>query len=63
VVALLGWLVLGEKVSLLRWAGIAVICLGVFVVSRTGAQTTKARKTGAGTAGAGPAGQLPAENG
>lgn len=63
VVALLGWLVLGEKVSALRWAGIAVICLGVFVVSRTGAQTTKARKTGAGTAGAGPAGQLPAENG
>jgi drug/metabolite transporter (DMT)-like permease len=40
VVALLGWLVLGEKVSALRWAGIAVICLGVFVVSRTGPQTT-----------------------
>jgi drug/metabolite transporter (DMT)-like permease len=40
VVALLGYLVLGEKVSALRWAGIAVICLGVFVVSRTGAQTT-----------------------
>jgi len=38
VVALLGWLVLGEKVSALRWAGIAVICLGVFVVSRTGAR-------------------------
>ena len=40
VVALLGYLVLGERVSPLRWAGIAVICLGVFVVSRTGAQTT-----------------------
>lgn len=38
VVALLGWLVLGEKISALRWAGIAIICLGVFVVSRTGAQ-------------------------
>ena len=40
VVALLGWLVLGEKVSGLRWAGIAIICLGVFVVSRTGRQAT-----------------------
>ena len=44
VVALLGYLVLGEKISALRWAGIAVICLGVFVVSRTGPQTTS-RKT------------------
>lgn len=45
VVALLGWLVLGEKVSALRWAGIGVICLGVFVVSRTGARTTSAHTT------------------
>lgn len=40
VVALLGYLVLGERVSLLRWAGIAVICLGVFVVGRTDPRTT-----------------------
>jgi uncharacterized membrane protein len=39
VVALLGYLVLGEKVSGLRWTGIAIICLGVFVVSRTGQRT------------------------
>ena len=40
VVALLGWLILGERVSPLRWVGIAVICLGVYVVGRTGARTT-----------------------
>lgn len=39
VVALFGYLMLGERVSPLRWAGIAIICLGVFVVSRTAAQT------------------------
>ena len=40
IVALLGYLMLGEKVSPLRWAGIAVICLGVFVVGRTSPRTT-----------------------
>jgi uncharacterized membrane protein len=35
VVALLGYVMLGERVSPLRWAGIAVICVGVFVVGRT----------------------------
>lgn len=40
VVAVLGYLMLGERVSPLRWAGIAIICLGVFVVSRTGPRTT-----------------------
>jgi drug/metabolite transporter (DMT)-like permease len=40
VVALLGWLMLGEHVSPLRWAGIAVICLGVLVVGRTAPKTT-----------------------
>lgn len=40
VVALLGYFMLGERVSPLRWAGIAIICLGVFVVSRTGPRTT-----------------------
>jgi uncharacterized membrane protein len=39
VVALLSYLLLGESVSPLRWAGIAVICLGVFVVGRTNPQT------------------------
>ena len=43
VVALLGYLVLGEKVSALRWTGIAIICLGVFVVSRTGPQSAHSR--------------------
>jgi drug/metabolite transporter (DMT)-like permease len=41
VVALLGYLMLGERVSPLRWMGIAVICLGVFVVTRTGLQTAQ----------------------
>ena len=40
VVALLGYWLLGEKVSPLRWAGIAVICLGVLVVSRTNPRTS-----------------------
>jgi drug/metabolite transporter (DMT)-like permease len=42
VVALLGYTMLGERVSPLRWAGIAVICLGVFVVGRTAVRTTHA---------------------
>ncbi len=41
VVALFGYLMLGESVSPLRWAGIAVICLGVFVVGRTDPRTTQ----------------------
>ena len=41
IVALLGYLLLGEKVSPLRWAGIAIICLGVFVVGRTNPRTTE----------------------
>jgi drug/metabolite transporter (DMT)-like permease len=44
VVALLSWFMLGERVSPLRWAGIAVICLGVLVVGRTAPKTTP-RKT------------------
>jgi drug/metabolite transporter (DMT)-like permease len=35
VVALLGYFMLGEPVSPLRWMGIAIICLGVFVVGQT----------------------------
>ncbi len=40
IVALLGYAMLGERVSPLRWAGIAIICLGVFVVGRTNPRTT-----------------------
>src|SRR5882757_2837472 len=41
VVAVLGYFLLGEVVPPLRWAGIAVICVGVFVVSRTPPRTTE----------------------
>jgi drug/metabolite transporter (DMT)-like permease len=41
VVALLGYFILGEHISPLRWAGIVVICLGVFIVGRTDFQTTE----------------------
>ena len=40
VVALLGYAMLGERVSPLRWTGIAIICLGVFVISHTSPRTT-----------------------
>lgn len=46
VVALLGYLMLGEHISLLRWAGIAVICLGVFVVGRTAPSTPSLESDG-----------------
>jgi drug/metabolite transporter (DMT)-like permease len=39
VSALLGYLMLGEPVSPLRWLGIAIICLGVFVVGQTSPQS------------------------
>lgn len=48
VVALLGYLVLGEKVSPTRWAGVAIICLGVFVVSHTAPRTTNPETAGRG---------------
>jgi drug/metabolite transporter (DMT)-like permease len=35
VVALLGYFMLGEPVSPLRWLGIAIICVGVLVVGQT----------------------------
>ena len=41
VVALLSVLVLGEAVTPLRWIGIAIICLGVFIVGRTHPRTTE----------------------
>jgi drug/metabolite transporter (DMT)-like permease len=50
VVALLGYWILDERVSPLRWAGIAVICLGVFVVGRTAPRTTEHGTAVQGTA-------------
>jgi multidrug transporter EmrE-like cation transporter len=41
VVAILGFLLLGDKVNLLRWVGIAVICVGVFIVGHTHPRTTE----------------------
>ena len=43
VVALLGYFYLHEKIAPLHWAGIGVICLGVFVVGNTPPRTTEAR--------------------
>lgn len=43
VTALFGYLILGEKVSPMRWTGVAVICLGVFVVGHTSQKTTQER--------------------
>ena len=40
VVAFLGLFVLGETVNLVRWSGIAVICLGVIIVGHTHPRTT-----------------------
>lgn len=39
--ALLGHFVLREMVSALQWAGITIICLGVFIVGRTPPRTTE----------------------
>jgi drug/metabolite transporter (DMT)-like permease len=41
VIPLLGHLLLGESVSARRWLGVAVICLGVVLVGRTPANTTR----------------------
>jgi len=41
VVALLAHFVLHESVRPLRWAGVATICLGVFVVGHTHPRTTE----------------------
>jgi drug/metabolite transporter (DMT)-like permease len=39
VAALLGYFMLGEPVSPLRWLGIAIICFGVFIVGQTNPRT------------------------
>ena len=41
VVAILGYFILGEAVNPLRWAGIIIICVGVFVVGHTHPRTTE----------------------
>ena len=41
VSALLGYWMLDEPVSLLRWLGIAIICLGVFVVGLSSPRNTE----------------------
>ncbi len=35
IVPVLAWLLLGETVPAARWLGIATICLGVFLISRS----------------------------
>jgi drug/metabolite transporter (DMT)-like permease len=39
-VTMLSYFILGEAISPLRWLGVSVICLGVFVVGRTSPSTT-----------------------
>jgi multidrug transporter EmrE-like cation transporter len=39
--AFMSWRLLGEHVSITRWLGTLIICLGVAVVSRTEQRTTK----------------------
>ena len=41
LIALLGRFVLHESVTPLRWVGVVVICLGVFLVGRTQVKTTE----------------------
>ena len=41
VVALLGYLLLREAITPLRWAGILIICVGVFIVGHTPPRTTE----------------------
>lgn len=37
------WLLFGERPTLLRIAGVAIICLGVWAISRTPARTARSR--------------------
>jgi drug/metabolite transporter (DMT)-like permease len=41
-ISVLSYLLLGEMISPLRWLGVTVICLGVFLVGRTPPSTTGA---------------------
>ena len=42
--ALLGYFLLGEPVSALRWLGIAIICLGVLIVGQTDPRSSEHRE-------------------
>jgi drug/metabolite transporter (DMT)-like permease len=42
LVPLACWFLLGEKISLIRWAGIALVILGVFMVARPLMQSEQA---------------------
>jgi drug/metabolite transporter (DMT)-like permease len=50
IVPLLGYLLLGEIVSPVRWTGVAFICLGVMMVGSTPPSTTGAANLPAGEA-------------
>ncbi len=39
-ISILSYLLLGEMISPIRWLGVTVICLGVFLVGRTPPSTT-----------------------
>lgn len=41
LIALLAYFVLHETITPTRWAGVALICLGVFIVGRTHLRTTE----------------------
>ena len=41
VVAIMAHFLLGETVTPLRWVGVGVICIGVFVIGRTPPRTTE----------------------
>jgi drug/metabolite transporter (DMT)-like permease len=41
VVAVMGYTILGETITPIRWIGIAIISLGVFIVGRTNPRTTE----------------------
>jgi drug/metabolite transporter (DMT)-like permease len=45
--AFMSWRLLGEHVSLARWIGTLIICVGVAVVSRTEQSTTRPESGGA----------------
>jgi len=40
IIALLAYFVLRESITAIRWAGVALICLGVFIVGNTHPKTT-----------------------
>ncbi len=45
--AFMSWQLLGEQVSLARWTGTMIICVGVAAVSRTEQRTTRLEPGGA----------------